>query len=229
VDTADLAVVLVERSDPGVDVVPVASMGVRSLGLGTLRMNRVVVPAGRLVAGADGLTFAQRMLNARRLLLAAGLVGGMRALHEHCVEQLMSTHRYGAPLAELPSVQAALGRQLITVCTAEATLHDALPLLDTGLADPQFDTHLSAAKHAITEAAVGLGLSALRLLGGRGYLRGPAERFLRDACAMLSAAGAQDVLEIGLGLRAVTDRRPQAAPDPLDLAARRLALAEAAR
>jgi alkylation response protein AidB-like acyl-CoA dehydrogenase len=202
--SSDMAVVLLERGDGGVEVEPVDPMGVRALGLGTLRMRDVVVPASRMIVESDGLTFAQRMLNARRVLLAAGLVGGMRALHEHCVRQLAATCRYGVPLTDFPNVQAALGRQVVVVQTAQATLHQALSALDSGAADAAFDSCVSACKHAVTEAAVDLGISALRLLGGRGYLRGRAERFLRDACSMLSAAGAQDVLEVSLGLRAAT-------------------------
>jgi acyl-CoA dehydrogenase len=80
-----------------------------------------------------------------------------------------------------------------------------------GRLDPAFDPVISAAKHEITDQSLDLGVSALRLLGGRGYLQGPAERFLRDACALLAAGGTQDVLEIDLGVRAVAEcsRHPE--------------------
>jgi alkylation response protein AidB-like acyl-CoA dehydrogenase len=68
--------------------------------------------------------------------------------------------------------------------------------------DPAFDTIISAAKHEITNNCIQLAVSALRLLGGRGYLRGRAERFLRDSCALLVAGGTLDVLEIDLGMLA---------------------------
>lgn len=204
-ETGDLAGVIVERDDPGVMVEPVHSMGVHGLGLGDIRMDDVRIPADRLVVGADGLTFAQHMLNARRVLLVAPLVGAMQALHEFCVDSLSETFRYGAPLVEMQNVQGALGRQYIAIETSRAMLHRALSMLG-GHADGfdiTFDPIVSAAKHEITNRGMELGISALRLLGGRGYLRGPAERFVRDTAALLAAAGTQDVLEIDLGLRAV--------------------------
>lgn len=203
-DSGDLAAVLLERGDPGLDVEPVDALGMRGLGLGSLRMDDVRVPADRLVLACDGLSLAQQMLNARRVLLVAPLVGAMQALHEHCIERLRETRRYGDALVEMQGVQAALGRQYIAVESSRAILHRALSLLaghEPGL-DPTFDPVISAAKYEITNHAIQLAVSALRLLGGRGYLRGPAERFLRDACALLAAAGTQDVLEIDLGMRA---------------------------
>lgn len=203
--SGDLVAVLLERGDRGVEVEPIETLGMRGLGLGTLRMTEVRVPSDRIVMGSDALTFAQQMLNARRVLLVAPLVGAMEALHEHCIEHLSQTQRYGMALVEMQAVQAALGRQYIAVESSRALLHRALSRLaghEAGL-DPTFDPVISAAKHEITGHAVELAVSALRLLGGRGYLRGPAERFLRDACALLSAAGAQDVLEVDLGVRAV--------------------------
>lgn len=205
--TDDMVTVIVERDDDGVHVDPVETMGMRGLGLATLRMERVRVPAERLILDSDGITFAQRMLNSRRVLLVAGLVGAMRSLHEYCIDRLSQTRRYGVPLTEMQNVQAALGRQFVAIESSRAILHRGLSVLsghEDGL-DPSFDPVISAAKHEIANHGVEIALSALRLLGGRGYLRGRAERFLRDSCSLLAAAGTQDVLEIDLGNRAVAD------------------------
>lgn len=209
-DSGDMAAVIVERSDPGVQVGCVEAMGMRGLGLGSLRMEHVRVPTERLVISSDAITSAQMMLNARRVLLAAGLTGAMRGLHEYCIEWLSRTQRHGVPLVEMQNVQAALGRQFIAVESSRAILHSALSLLagyQEGF-DSTFDSFISSAKHEITNRAVELGISALRLLGGRGYLRGRAERFLRDVCSLFAAAGAQDLLEINLGMRAAAEHSP---------------------
>lgn len=203
-DTGDLAGVIVERTDDGVEVEQVHTMGMRGLGLASIHMNEIRIPLNRLVVDADGLTFAQQMLNARRVLLVAPLVGAMQALHEYCIDHLSRTERFGIQLVEMQNVQAALGRQYIAIESSQAILHRALSVAAgrEGAFDPAFDPLISAAKHAVTSHGLDVGISALRLLGGHGYVRGPAERFVRDTCALLAAAGTQDVLEIDLGMRA---------------------------
>ena len=205
--TGDLAVVLIERTDPGVSVSSLDTLGLRSFGLGTLRLQHVRLPRERVLVGSDGISHGQRMLNDRRLLLVTSQVGAMRSLHEHCMRQLSTTLRYGMPLTEMQSVQAALGRQRISIDTCTAMLHTALARLAGygGSIDPFFDPLISATKHHVSNECVALAISALKLLGGRGYLRGPAERFLRDSCGLLAGGGTQEVLEIDLGIQAITD------------------------
>jgi alkylation response protein AidB-like acyl-CoA dehydrogenase len=174
-----------------------------------LRLTDVEVPADRLLA-SDGLALAQRMLNTRRLLLVAPVCGAMRAIHEYCIERLSQTCRYGMRLVEMQAVQGALGRQYIAVDTSSALLRTGLSRLanrEPGF-EQLFDPSISAAKHEITARAVEVALSALRLLGGRGYLRGRTERYLRDVCSLLAAGGAQDVLETELGTLAVAGLQP---------------------
>lgn len=201
--TGAMAAVIVQRDDSGVQVEQVQTMGMRGLGLCRVRLDRVRVPAWRVVTATDGLTLAQEMLDARRPLLVAPLVGAMQALHEYCVDRLRTTTRYGVPLSEIPSVQATLGRQLIAVESSRAILYRAL---EAPTGDTTFDPIVSAAKYEISRHGLDVGVSALRLLGGHGYLRGRAERFVRDVCALLAAGGAQDVIEVNLGAIAVAGR-----------------------
>lgn len=204
--TSDLVVILLERGDPGVVVTAVDTAGLRASGLAALRMEGVRVPEERLITSSDGISHAQRMLNARRVLLVASQVGAMQALHELCIQQLRNTVRFGMPLTEMQNVQAALGRQFIAIESSRAMLYRALTRLagyEDGY-DPLFDPLLSAAKHYICDQGLELATSALRLLGGRAYLKSRVERFLRDSCGLLAGGGTQDVLEIDLGVCAIS-------------------------
>jgi alkylation response protein AidB-like acyl-CoA dehydrogenase len=147
------------------------------------------------------------MLNARRTMLVASQVGAMQAIHEHCIAELGETVRYGQPLTELQGVQAALGRQYVSIESSRALLYRALARLAgyEGRIDPLFDPVVSAAKHFVTEQALSLATSALRLLGARGYVRGRVERFMRDSLGLLAGGGTQDCLEIDLGTRAIAE------------------------
>jgi len=199
-ETDDLLVFLLEREDTGVELRPVEVSGFRSAGLCSLSLDRVKVPASRLLAAEDGLGHAQRFLNARRALLVCGFLGRMRAILEDCAASLHHTVRYGRPLTEFQNVQSTLGRMYINVEASRAFVHHALRQASRGETDPVFDPLTSAAKHFAVEQAIDTVTMALRLLGGRGYLKENSyERSLRDFMGLISGAGAQDLLQIGLG------------------------------
>jgi alkylation response protein AidB-like acyl-CoA dehydrogenase len=198
--TDDLLAFLVEREDAGVELRPVEVSGFRSAGLCSLSLDRVKIPASRLLAAEDGLGHAQRFLNARRALLVCGSLGRMRAILEDCAASLHDTVRYGRPLTEFQNVQVLLGRMYINVEASRAFVYRALRQASRGETDPVFDPLTSAAKHFVVEQAIDTVTMALRLLGGRGYLKKNLyERSLRDFAGLISGAGAQDLLEIGLG------------------------------
>jgi alkylation response protein AidB-like acyl-CoA dehydrogenase len=202
----DLMVFLIDRSDPGVEVTPIEVTGMRAAGLATLRLNNVMLPDWRLMVDADGLSHAQRFLNNRRVLLACGPLGRMQAIYENCVDELRQIVRYGKPLTQMPNVQVTLGRMFVAIETGRAICYRALQRIVDGLADPLFDPVVSAAKYYITDSSVNLVPTVMRVLGGGGYLKSRRyERYMRDFCGMLAGGGAQDIIEVDLGMRAVLD------------------------
>jgi alkylation response protein AidB-like acyl-CoA dehydrogenase len=200
-DRGDLVTVLVERDDPGLEVTPVHTMGVRAAGLARLRFHDVRVPADRILAARDGLAHVQRFLNQRRLLLSCGAVGRMRWAVDSCVQLLSGTERYRMALTDMQAVQAKLGRIFISLETSRIVAHDGLRRLAAGDYDPIWDPHLSAAKHYLTEQAIDIGHAILHLTGGRGYeSKYGFERYVRDVAGLIAGSGAQDILEIDLGV-----------------------------
>src|SRR5205807_7544610 len=145
--TGDMVAVLVHRDDPGVEVVPVESIGHRSTGPASVTFRGVPLPPDRLVQDSDGLTHAQLFLNDRRLLIACAPVGRAQAILERCVERVASTVRYGEPLAEMKNVQATLGRMYVAIEASRATMYRALRRMVDGYGDPLFDPVVSAAKY----------------------------------------------------------------------------------
>jgi acyl-CoA dehydrogenase len=213
----DLMVVLVERDDEGVEVLPVATMGVRAAGLATLKLRSVRVPASRVLVEADGLSHVQHFLNQRRLILACGVLGRMRAVIEEVIELLNGSIRFGMPLTEMQSVQAALGRMYVALHTATVVAHDALDHLVAKDFDPMWDSIVSASKYYVVKQAIEVGQSALHLAGGRGYLSSrPLERYVRDVMGLVAGGGAQDILEVDLGVNLVSawERRSPAMEAP---------------
>lgn len=206
-DRDDIAVVLVHRDDPGVTVTPQRTMGVRAAGLASLEMQGVRVPRERILEPARGLSHVQQFLNRRRVLLSCGPLGQMEAVLHDTIDSLSQTVRYRRPLTEWPNVQAALGRMFVAVETSRQAIYRALEALRDGRADPSWDPVISVAKYYTTERALDVGRAAMHLLGGQAYLsQHRFERFLRDITGMIAGAGAQDILEVDLGMAVVRAR-----------------------
>lgn len=196
----DLAVFLVERDDPGVTIEPVEISGLRAAGMARLRLDGVELPEERMLVPFDGVSHAQLFLNERRGLLVCGPLGRMRAIVEEVVTSLQQTTRYGQPLCDLANVQATVGRMHIAVQTARAMAHRALHGFRCAGRSTVFDPDMAVAKHYVIEQAISVATSALRVTGGRGYMRhNHYERYLRDFHGGIAGGGAQDILEVNLG------------------------------
>lgn len=199
-ENGDLAVFLVDRDDPGVSVEPLEVAGLRAAGLACVRMSSVALPDERMLVPADGISHAQLFLNDRRGLLVCGPLGRMRAILEKVAGFVARTERYGRPLADLPSVQASLGRMFVAVQTARAMAHQALGGMRRADRNPIFDAQMGATKYFVVEQAIAVGTAAMRLVGGSAYLRDEHyERYLRDFYGGIAGGGAQDILEVNLG------------------------------
>ncbi|MCX4242441.1 acyl-CoA dehydrogenase family protein [Paraliomyxa miuraensis] len=200
----DLAVVIIDRGVPGVEVVPIDTMGLRGAGLASVHFRGVRIPRSQVMLEHGGLDHVQMFLNPRRAILCCAPVGRMERIIEDCVRRLSRTVRYGQPLTAMQVVQARLGKMKLALNVARTLLDRALLELDEGSAHPLFDEYVSTAKFQITEAAIALSLDAMYLLGSHGYTRAvPVERYLRDFCGLLAGAGAQDVIQTNLGMMAI--------------------------
>lgn len=213
----DVACVLVETTDPGVRMIPIKVGALRSNGPCILELSNVVVPRERVLAACDGLSHAQENLNIRRLEIAIGMLGRMRALFENCVRALARTQRFGAPLTEMPIVQAHLGRMHVALLSAQSLAHTALQRADR-TCDPYWEPVTTAAKYFVAEQANKLILEAFRPLATHGYIDPAFTRFQRDFAMLLTVSATQDSSEVNLGAWAARQvlaedrRRAAAAP-----------------
>ena len=196
--TGDMAVVMIDRDDRGVQVQPIETMGLRSNGLASLHLDSVHVSRERVIRLENGLDHVQDFLNPRRGILCCAPIGRMQRILDECVKMLSQTVRQGAPLTSMQVIQARLGRMQMKV-------HSARALIDAALSEMHefsdlFVEMISTAKHEITESAIAVALESIRLTGARGYAHANHfERYLRDLCGLISGAGSQDVLELNLG------------------------------
>jgi len=198
-ESEDILAFLVERGDEGVSVDPLATMGLRSMGFGSLALDSVRLPAERLVIDADALSAFNSYLRNRRLMTAAAVVGHMRALFESCVQALDNRQRGGRGVLELPNVQRTVGEMYTALQASRALVHQALATT-YGPRDLHFDPVSTAAKEFVAEQAIKVGLAVMNLQGGQGYMcQHPWERYMRDALGLIGGQGAQELLLIQLG------------------------------
>src|SRR5262249_37119791 len=191
-ESGDILAFLVERGDEGVSIDPLATMGLRSMGFGSLSLDRVRLTAERLVIDADALSAFNGYLRNRRLMTASAVVGHMRTLFESCVRALDDRQRGGRGVLELPNVQRTVGEMFTALQASRALVHQALATT-YGPRDLHFDPVSTAAKEFVAEQAIKVGLAVMNLQGGQGYMGPPPwGRHLRGGLRSIRRQGSQE-------------------------------------
>jgi len=204
-ESSDILAFLVERGDDGVRVEPLPTMGLRSMGFGSLSLDGVHLSADRLVVGADALSTMNTYLRNRRLMTACSVLGHMQGLFDACMVALDDRHRGGGSVLEFPNVQRTVGEMFVALQASQAIVHHALATT-YGSRDQFFDPVSTAAKEFVAEQAIKIGLAVMNLHGGQGYMQQhPWERYMRDALGLIGGQGAQELLLIQLGQHATLE------------------------
>ena len=200
-----LSAFLVESDRPGFSLAPHRpAMGLHGFSFGELIFDNCRVPAANLLGDeGDGLpvAYSSSILYGRANLTAVSL-GIHRAIVEETVAFVTSRHRYGAPLAELPTIKQKLGQMQSRLMTARLTAYHAVHLLDQGL---PCDAELMNAKLINVESAMDSARAAMEIHAGIGLSTDrPIERYTRDAFHIFAPAGTSDIqllrlAEVALG------------------------------
>jgi acyl-CoA dehydrogenase len=197
-DNDDVVALLVERDTPGLKISTIPSMGARAAGLGCVEYRDVFVPESNVLTCVDGVSHSQGFLGRRATLLAAPL-GMARRLLLQCIDALGQRRRFGKPLTDMESVQAALGRMRVAIEASRWVLSTAFERMD----DPSSSAALtsSIAKYFVSEKIQEVARTAQYLLGGEGYAStADFERYTRDFAAFIAGAGTQYTLEVNVGV-----------------------------
>ena len=189
-----LSAFLVERDRPGLTLVPYQPpLGLHGFSFGDLVMRDVRVPAGNMIGGVgDGLdvAYSSSVLYGRPNLTAVSL-GIHQAIVEATVEFVTTRVRYGAPLAELPTIKHKLGLMQHRLLTARVAAYHAVHLLDHG--EP-CDRELMSAKYGNVEAAMDSARTAMEIHAAAGLRTSrQVERYYRDAACINAPAGTGDI------------------------------------
>lgn len=182
---------LVPAGTPGLTVRPMALMGDHPIG--ELQLRGVRVPAGnRIGAEGDGMKLALGTLDTFRTTVGAAAVGMARRALDEALAYARARTQFGAPLAELPAVQALLADSAVELDASELLVHRAAAVKDGGQARIPYEA--GVAKLFATEAAQRIVDRCLQIHGGNGVVRGAVvERLYRDVRALRIYEGASEV------------------------------------
>lgn len=189
-----LSAFLVEADRPGVRLIGhQPAMGLRGFSFGDIEFSDVRVPAASMIGTeGDGLhvAYSSSVLYGRANLTAVSL-GIHQAALDSTVAFVKERRRYGAPLADLPTIQHKIGLMQHQLMTARQTAYHAVHLLDRG--DP-CDGKLMSSKYGNVEAAMDSVRTAMEIHAAAGLRTDrPLERYYRDAACIYAPAGTGDI------------------------------------
>jgi len=158
-----------------------------------LRFDGAELPITALLgAEGQGLKLALATLDVFRTTVAAAALGFAVRAQEEAVAHVTTRRQFGAPLAELPAIQALVAENEIELDAARLLVHRAAAVKDGGAA--RVTREAAIAKYFATEAAQRVIDRALQAHGGLGVLRGtPVERLYREVRALRIYEGATEV------------------------------------
>jgi alkylation response protein AidB-like acyl-CoA dehydrogenase len=195
-----LSAFLVEADRPGFSLVPhPPAVGLPGFSFGELVFEECRIPVENLL-GLEGdgvqVAYSSSILYGRPNLTAVSL-----GIHEAVVSETVAfagwQHRYGKPIAEMPTVKDQIGRMQSQLMTARLAAYHAVHLLDQGI---PCDAELQNAKLINAEYALDSARLAIEIHGAHALFphNSPIARYQRDAFHILPPAGTSAVQRLRL-------------------------------
>ena len=175
------ALFILERGMEGLSTgQPFKKMGMRCSPTGEVFMDNVVVSKDRIL-GAEGQGFEIMFeaLDEERILGASTGLGIAQASLETAVKYAKERVQFGKPIASFQMVQNLLAEMATRVEIARQYTYTLCTMVDRGV---KVTKEASICKYYASKMSVQVGLDAIQILGGYGYMReNPVERYMRDA------------------------------------------------
>jgi alkylation response protein AidB-like acyl-CoA dehydrogenase len=217
---------IVEKNMPGFEVVHRCRfMGLNGIQNALLRFKDVKVPKENIIWGeGKGLRLALITLNAGRLSLPAGAIGGARQCLRICREWGNERKQWGAPVGKHEAGASKISSMAAHLFAMEAITWMSGTFVDRKSHDIRIEAAM--AKIFCSEQTHRIVENTIQLRGGRGYERSsslrargenpfPAERALRDSRINMIVEGTSEILRLFVAREAL-DRHLKIAGDVLN-------------
>lgn len=189
-----ISLLLVESGAPGFSRTPLTKMGWWASDTATLYFDDCRVPAANLI-GEENQGFLGIMLNFNDERL--GLAASANAFAQVCIDEAVAWAKqretFGKPLIKHQVIRHKLVDMQQRVWATQAFLEQTAWRVDQGESPI---AELCALKNQATQTLAFCASEAVQILGGAGYLRGPAvERIYREVKVNAIGGGAEEIMK----------------------------------
>jgi len=195
--TLGMSIFLVPKGDPGiVTFEEFDTLGWRGLRIvSQIVFNQVRVPAENLVGELNqGFPMLMEMLNAERIVVAAGLLGPARTCYEIAVRYSMQRQAFHRPLRQFEAISFKVADMATKIEAARLLRIQAARRLDQGL---KVTREAAMAKLFSAEASFWVVSEAMQIMGGIGFTtKFPVERHFRDVRGGMIAVGTNEIMRL---------------------------------
>jgi alkylation response protein AidB-like acyl-CoA dehydrogenase len=175
------ALFLVESSTSGLTVEPEPAMGLRGAATGKLRLEKVSLPAGALLGGADSEVFTE-VVRLSRLGWAALACGTAKAVLDYVVPYVNERKAFGEPISHRQAVAFGVADIAIELEGMRLVMLRAASRAEQG---KPYAREVALARKLATDKGMRIGSAGVQLLGGHGFVKEhPVERWYRDLRAV---------------------------------------------
>ncbi|UCC88627.1 MAG: acyl-CoA dehydrogenase family protein [Anaerolineales bacterium] len=180
-----LGAFLVERETEGLRVGRTEpTLGLRGLGMASLHLDRVRVPASNLLGGVENQGYAQAMraLDYGRMSVSAIALGAAQQALDYGVKFASERIQFGVPIAQKQAIQNYLAESAAKILALRHLVSYVAWLADLGM---PYSQEAAAAKLLGAEVAMWVANKMVQVHGGYGYMKEyPIERIYRDCRAL---------------------------------------------
>ncbi|KAJ9443086.1 Acyl-CoA dehydrogenase family member 9, mitochondrial-like [Diplonema papillatum] len=162
-----------------------------------ITFDNVRVPKSSLVGDAGrGYSLQLETLSSMQFKVAAGLVGGQKALLSVCTEHASTREQFRRKLRELPLIKQRLALMALRLYACESSLYLAAS------SQPEGGLWIESAlvKVLTSQAAVDSGNDALHIVGSRGIETSAVSKYVRDVDAFRFVGGTQEIASLFFSL-----------------------------
>lgn len=192
----NLSTVVVPTSTAGIEITPIATMGLKGTHTADVTFDDVRVPLENLMGGEDAWNRGWELitgvgLDVEKLEVAAMSLGIAEAAYADALEYSTQREQFGVAIERHQSIAHQLADMQVGLYASRLVLADAAGLADAHI---RCGVETSMAKLFTTETAKKIVLDAQTVMGAYGYAKDfDCERYVRDILAMPIIGGSSAI------------------------------------